>query len=172
LVCIEEIFSIFLGKEFAQVLFHEEPRSESREALASTLVASKYNSSPHTSPASTHSCTIRSKNSRNTERPKRSRNAGESGVVGQSLEEVVAHVPPRGKAVGDDAHQLSLATDIFMEHDQLQAKEDLGIDARTARGSVEILHHLPHEGEIEPLLKAAVEIVLRNEIFEGDVLRE
>jgi len=59
-----------------------------------------------------------------------------------------------------------------MKHDQLQAKEHLGVDARTAGGSRAILHQCPHEGEIEPLLQAAVEVVFRNEIFEGDVLGE
>ena len=43
------------------------------EALASTLVASKKSSSPHTSPASTHSATILSKKRLKTERPYRSR---------------------------------------------------------------------------------------------------
>jgi hypothetical protein len=91
-------------------------------------------------------------------------------VIGKWLMEIVAHVPPHREVVGDDTHQFSLATDALMEHDQLQAEEDLGVDARTARGGVEILNQRPHEGEIEPLLQAAVEVVLRNEIFEGDVL--
>jgi hypothetical protein len=66
--------------------------------------------------------------------------AGETGVIGQSLEEIVAHVPPCGEALGDEAHQFSLAADILMEHDQLQAKEDFGVDARTAGMGVEIRH--------------------------------
>jgi hypothetical protein len=57
-----------------------------------------------------------------------------------------------------------------MEHDQLQTEEDFGIDARSARIGAEILHHLPHEGEIEPLLKTSIEVVFWDEIFEGDVL--
>src|SRR5215211_5670817 len=59
-----------------------------------------------------------------------------------------------------------------MEHDHLQAKEDFGVYARTARGGIEILHQLSHKGEIEPLLKTAIEIVLRHEVFKGDVLGE
>ncbi len=46
---------------------------ESSEALASTFVASKYISSPRTSPASAHISTISSKKRLKTERPKRSR---------------------------------------------------------------------------------------------------
>jgi len=93
-------------------------------------------------------------------------------VVGQRLEEIVAHVPPQRQAVGDDAHQFPLAADALIEHDQLQAEEDLGVDARTARGGVAILHQFSHEGEIELLLKTAVEVVLWHEIFERDVLGE
>ena len=42
------------------------------EALASTLVASKKSSSPHTSPASKHSWTILSKKRLKTPKPNRS----------------------------------------------------------------------------------------------------
>jgi hypothetical protein len=56
-----------------------------------------------------------------------------------------------------------------MEYDQLQTEEDFGIDAGTTRG-VAILHQVSDEGEFEPLLKTAVEVILWHEIFEGDVL--
>ena len=46
---------------------------EPSEALAFTLAASKYDSSHQSKFASTHNSTIRSKNSRNTVGPKRSR---------------------------------------------------------------------------------------------------
>jgi hypothetical protein len=59
-----------------------------------------------------------------------------------------------------------------MEHDQLQAEEDFGVYARSARMGVEVLHQFPGEGEVELLFQAAVEVVLRNELFEGDVLGE
>ncbi len=42
---------------------------DSSEALASTLVASKYSSLPHTSPASMHLSTITSKNRRKISNP-------------------------------------------------------------------------------------------------------
>jgi hypothetical protein len=47
-----------------------------------------------------------------------------------------------------------------------------GIDARTARGGIAILHQFSNEGEIELLLKNTVEVVLWHEIFEGDVFGE
>jgi hypothetical protein len=86
--------------------------------------------------------------------------------------EIVAHVPPNREAVGDDAHQFSLATDAFMEHDQLQTEKQFRVDARTARGGVAILNQFSYEGEIELLLKPAVEVVLWHEIFERDVVGE
>src|SRR5215203_7075607 len=86
--------------------------------------------------------------------------------------EIVAHVPSHREALGDDAHQFSLATDTLIEHHQLQTEEDFGVDARTTRGGVEILHQFSDEGEIELLLKTAVEVILCHEIFERDVLRE
>src|SRR5215211_1982008 len=98
--------------------------------------------------------------------------ASEAGVIGQSFQEIVAHVPPCGEAVGDDAHQFSLAANTLIEHDQLQAKEDFGVDARSSGMGVEILHQFPHEREIESLLKTAVEVVFWYELFEGDVVAE
>jgi hypothetical protein len=93
-------------------------------------------------------------------------------VVGQWLVEIIAHVPPNREAVGDDAHQFSFATNALIEHDQLQTEEHFWIDAGTTRGGVEILHQVSDEGEVELLLKTAVEIVLWHEIFERDVLGE
>src|SRR5215217_5121602 len=95
---------------------------------------------------------------------------GKSSLI--SCDILIAHVPPNREAVGDDAHQFSLATDALIEHDQLQAEEHFGVDAGTARGGVEMLHQVSHEGELELLLKTAVKIVLLHEIFERDVLGE
>jgi hypothetical protein len=93
-------------------------------------------------------------------------------VLGQWLVEIITHVPPNREALGDDAHQFSLATDALIEHDQLQTEEHFRVYARTARGGVEMLHQVSHEGEIELLLKTAVKIVLWHELFEGDVVGE
>jgi hypothetical protein len=57
-----------------------------------------------------------------------------------------------------------------MEHDQLQTEKYFRVDARTARGGVAILNQFSYEGEIELLLKTAVEVVLWHEIFERDVV--
>jgi hypothetical protein len=86
--------------------------------------------------------------------------------------EFITHVPPNREALGDDAHQFSLATDALMEHDQLQTEEHFRVYARTARGGVAILNQFSDEGEIELLLKPAVEVILWHELFEGDVVGE
>jgi hypothetical protein len=66
------------GEGRRQVLLKTPPSTdrdlvESMEASASTLVASKYSSSPDTRPARAHSSTILSKKQRKTSKPKRSR---------------------------------------------------------------------------------------------------
>jgi hypothetical protein len=64
----------FLDEEFSQMLLHIEPRGDRLQGgVGVHLVASKYNSSPQTNSASMYSSTTRSKNSRTTDRPQRSR---------------------------------------------------------------------------------------------------
>jgi hypothetical protein len=53
----------------------------------------------------------------------------------------------------------------------LQAKEDNRIDAGAPHDGVAVGHQLPDEREIELLLKAAVEVVLGDWLFEGEVSR-
>ncbi len=45
--------------------------------------------------------------------------AGEVGVVGKGLVEVVAQVPPHREAVGRHAHKLPLRAQVLEEKDQL-----------------------------------------------------
>ena len=162
-----------VGKELAQVLLHVEPRSDRVQGgvgvhlggIEVQLLA------PDQARLDAHLYDPLEELSEHR-KAEAIPDAGEAGVVGQWLVEIVAHVPPHREAVGDDAHQFPLATDALIEHDQLQTEEHFGVDARTARGGVAILHQFPHEGEIELLLKTAVEVVLWNEIFEGDVVGE
>ena len=93
-------------------------------------------------------------------------------MVGQRLVQVVSEVPPQGEPVGHNLHQLPLGAQILEEKDQLELEKDHGINAGTASGSVEVLDQFPDEGEVEPLFQPAVKIVLRNELFEGDVVGE
>ena len=38
-------------------------------------------------------------------------------MIGHDLGEIVAHVPPYGETVRDDAHQFSLAANALMKHE-------------------------------------------------------
>ena len=83
-------------------------------------------------------------------------------MVGQRLVEVVAEVPAHRKAVGRNAHQLPLGADVLKEHDQLQAKEDDRVDAGPAPTGIQRAHQLSDKGEVEGLLQATVEVILRD----------
>jgi hypothetical protein len=84
--------------------------------------------------------------------------------------EVVSEVPAHRKAVGRNAHQLPLAADVLKEHDQLQAKEDHRVDAGPASAGIQRAHQVSDEGEVEGLLQAAVEVVLRDEVLQRNVV--
>src|SRR5215207_6827027 len=70
---------------------------------------------------------------------------GKAGVVGQGLVEVVSQVPADAKAVGDDGHQLTLASQSLEEKDKLELEKHYRIDARTAGESVTIPEQIPHK---------------------------
>jgi hypothetical protein len=81
-------------------------------------------------------------------------------------------VPADAQAVRCDLHELALRAYPFKEHHQLQPEEHHRIDARAPHGGgVAVGHQFPDECEIELLLKAAVEVVFGNKLFEGDVLK-
>jgi hypothetical protein len=84
--------------------------------------------------------------------------------------EVVAQVPAHREAVGDHPHELPLASEVLEEHEELELEEDDRVNGRPATFRVERLHQLPHEREIQPRLKTAVEVVLGYELFERDVV--
>ncbi len=90
-------------------------------------------------------------------------------MVGQGLLEIVSQVPADAKAVGDDGHQLPLASQSLEEKDKLEFEEDYRVDARAAGGGVAILDQIPHKRKIESPFQAAVEVVLRDEFFEGEI---
>ena len=91
-------------------------------------------------------------------------------MIGQGFEEVVAEVPAQGQAVGDDPHQLALGADVLEEHDELELEEDDRVNRRPAASRVEWGDQLPHEREVEPSLKAAVEVLLWNQILQREVV--
>ena len=79
--------------------------------------------------------------------------------------EIVAEVPAQREAVGYNAHELPLRAQVLEEHNELELEEDQRIHRRPAALGVERAHQLPHKREIERRLKAAVEMVLRDEVL-------
>ena len=59
--------------------------------------------------------------------------AGEAGMVGQRLGQVVPQVPAQAEAVGDHPQQLSFGAQPLEEEDQLQLEEDDRVDRAAAR---------------------------------------
>ena len=90
-------------------------------------------------------------------------------MVRQGFVEVVAQEPADAQAVGRDLHEPPLRADVLEEHHQLQTKEDDRIDAGASRAGVAVPHQFPDERKVERCLKAAVEVVLGDELFEGEV---
>lgn len=82
--------------------------------------------------------------------------------------EVVPRVPADAQPVGGDPHEFTRAPHAFEGHDELQTEEDLRVDARVSRSSVAVLHQVPNERKVEPLLEAAVEIVSRDQALQRD----
>jgi len=91
-------------------------------------------------------------------------------VVRQWLLEVVAEIPADTQAIRCDLHQLTLGAYSLKEHHQLQSEEHYRIDTVASYGGVAVGHQFPDEREVEPLFESAVEIVLRDQLFEGEVV--
>jgi hypothetical protein len=66
-------------------------------------------------------------------------------VIGQRLVQVVSEEPADAQAISGHLHKLPLTADVLEEHDQLQAEEDLRVDAGTTRRGVAVLHQISHE---------------------------
>jgi hypothetical protein len=68
-------------------------------------------------------------------------------------------------------HQLPLRADTLEKHNELQFEEHHRIDARSAKGLVEMPHQVAHEGQIEPGFDLAIKVIFRHERFQGDDAR-
>ena len=51
-------------------------------------------------------------------------------------------------------------------------EEDHRVDRPSAAPGVERAHQLPHEREVDPLLQAPVEVVLRDQDLQGEIVGE
>jgi hypothetical protein len=65
---------------------------------------------------------------------------------------------------------LALGADVLEEHDELELEEDDRVNRRPAAPRVERPHQIPHEREVQPCLKAAVEVVLRDQVLKREVV--
>jgi hypothetical protein len=83
--------------------------------------------------------------------------------------EIVSQVPAEAKAVGYNGHQLPLATQSLEAKDELEFEEDYRVDARAAGRGLAILDQIPHKRKIHRPFQAVVEVVLRDEFFEGEL---
>jgi hypothetical protein len=79
--------------------------------------------------------------------------------------QVVSEEPADAQSVRRYLHELSLAADVLKEHDQLQAKEDDRVDAGPAPTGIQRAHQVSDKGEVEGLLQATVEVVLRDQVL-------
>ena len=68
--------------------------------------------------------------------------AGQAGVVGERLGQVVAEVPAQAEPVGDHPHELALGAQPLEEQDQLQLEEDDRVD----RGPPDVRRRHPAPG--------------------------
>ena len=71
--------------------------------------------------------------------------AGEAGVVGQRLGQVVAEVPAQAEAVGDHPQQLALGAQPLEEQHELQLEEDDRVDGGPADVGVGPAHQVADE---------------------------
>jgi hypothetical protein len=64
---------------------------------------------------------------------------------------------------------LPFRAETLKEHAELELKEDDWIDGRPAPRGIEGGDESPDKGEIEGLLEMAVEMVMRDQLLQGDI---
>jgi hypothetical protein len=95
-------------------------------------------------------------------------NPGQPRVIRQILIQSIAEVPAVGQVEAGHRDELTLRPNALEEHHELQLEEHDRIDAGSAPLGIEPPRPLPHEAEIELRLQVPVEVVLRDQAFEGD----
>jgi hypothetical protein len=86
--------------------------------------------------------------------------AGETGMIGQGLVQIVAKIPAHTQPICRMAHQLPSGSNAFEKHHQLQFEEDQRINRRSAATCIALLYELAHKREIECSLEVAIEVIL------------
>src|SRR5829696_1491550 len=73
-----------------------------------------------------------------------------------------------GQVQPSGLNQLVLGAEPVEEYDQLELEEDDRINRGTAPLGVELGDPLAHEAQVERGFQVAIEVILRNEVLEGD----
>src|SRR6266571_9107328 len=91
--------------------------------------------------------------------------AGQAGMIGKRLTQIVPHKPAHAQSICCMPHQLALGAYPFKKHDQLQFEEDDRINGGAASACIGLVHELPDKREIQLPFKIAIEMVLRDQLF-------
>lgn len=67
-------------------------------------------------------------------------------MVGQGFKEIVARTPIQGEPICNNLRELPLGAQILKEKDRFEFEKDHWVNARVARGSVEVPDQLPDKG--------------------------
>src|SRR6266581_1334263 len=71
--------------------------------------------------------------------------AGQAGMIGKRLTQIVPHKPAHAQSICCMPHQLALGAYPFKKHHQLQLEEDHRINGRTPTASIALVHELAHK---------------------------
>lgn len=94
--------------------------------------------------------------------------AGQAGMVGQRLVEVIAEIPAHADAVGGDELELASRADTLEELDQMELEEDDGVNRGAAEGGVALTHQISDKAQVKRALQMPVEMVGGHQVVERD----
>jgi hypothetical protein len=91
-------------------------------------------------------------------------------VIGQRLGKIVAQVPADAQALGSNLHQPAHGAQILEKEDELELEQDHRVDRGPPARSIAVPDQSAHEREVDSSLQTTIEVVFRDELFEGEVL--
>ncbi len=84
--------------------------------------------------------------------------------------QVVAEVPAQAEAIGGP-HELTFRPNALEKHDELELEKDDGVNGGSSQWRIAVLDQITNKGEVECTFRLAVEVILQDEIIEGDVVQ-
>jgi hypothetical protein len=94
--------------------------------------------------------------------------AGQAGVIRQVFIEGIAQIPAMGQVEAGGCDELTLGADPLEEHHELQLEEDGRVEGGSAAFRIESGDPLADKAEVELQFQMAREVVLGDEILQGD----